>query len=401
MVLLSIFSIGMGQTLVFAILPSLGRHVGLMEVQVGGIISASSIVFSLASAVWGHQSERWGRKPVMLIGLSGYTLGTLLFASTFWVGTQGWLAGWPLFVCLVLARMLQSTVMAATAPAATACMADISPITQRTSAMSKLAAAQSVGTILGPATGAGLAMLSLLLPLYAAASVTFIMALLVWKFLPESHPALHAPNETLTIREQLIKAVKGYFDTRYMSFLFIGVSMFTAFAIVQQTLGFYFQDKLALDLTHTAKIVGMAMAISACASLFAQTVIVQRFALNPLTLMRIGIPTMIFGFLLLAVGEQTPVLVGCLAFVGFGMGLTLPGFTAAATLSVGADEQGAVAGVIAAAPALGFILGPLLGTSLYHLSHTLPYWFATGIFIPLTLYVWLMKNRNSTSLNNS
>lgn len=395
MVLLSIFSVGMGQTLVFAILPSLGRHVGLMEIQVGGIISASSIVFSLASAVWGHQSERWGRKPVMLIGLSGYTLGTLLFASTFWIGTQGWLTGWSLFVCLMLARMLQSTVMAATAPAATACMADMSSLNQRTRAMSKLAAAQSVGTILGPAAGAGLAMLSLLLPLYVAASVTFIVALLVWKFLPESRPGLKAFNETLTIRQQLIRAVKGYFDTRYMSFLFIGVSMFTAFAIVQQTLGFYFQDTLALDLTHTAKTVGLAMAISACASLFAQTVIVQRFAFSPLALMRIGIPTMIIGFVLLALGQQMAVLVGCLAFVGFGMGLTLPGFSSAATLSVGSNEQGAVAGVIAAAPALGFILGPLLGTALYHVNHTLPYWFATGIFIPLTLYLWTMENRQT------
>ncbi|MBL4608997.1 MAG: MFS transporter [Pseudomonadales bacterium] len=391
LIFLSIISVGMGQTLVFAILPSLGREVGLMEVQIGGIISASSVIFSLSSAIWGNQSERWGRKRVMIIGLSGYTLGTLLFATTFWLGLNGWLVGWMLFASLVFTRMLQSTVMAAATPAATAYMADITDFKSRTAAMGKIGAAQSIGTIAGPAVGGGLAIFSLLLPLYVAAAVTFVATILVWKLLPESPHKRNNSAAPLGIGQQIIIAIKGYFDKRYVSFLFIGVSMFMAFAVTQQTLGFFYQDRMGLDGQHTAQTVGIAMIISAISSLIAQGVIVQRFNFEPMTLVRMGLPIMAIGFFILANAEQHSWLIGCLAFVGFGMGLTMPGFTAAATLSVSASEQGAVAGVIAASPALGFIVGPIVGTTLYQYGETLPYWFTTGVFIPLTAYVWWLK----------
>lgn len=388
---MSVVSVGMGQTLVFAILPSLGREVGLMEVQIGGIISASSIIFSLSSAVWGNKSEHLGRKRVMIIGLSGYTLGTLLFATTFWLGLNKWLLGWGLFACLVLTRMLQASVMAATTPAASAYMADISDFKSRTSAMGKLGAAQSVGTIIGPAVGGGLAIFGLLLPLYAAAAFTFIAAILVWKFLPESPHAPSNSGPATSIGQQVITAIKGYFDKRYISFLIIGVSMFTAFAVTQQTLGFFYQDRMGLDGQQTAQAVGIAMIISAVSALFAQGVIVQRGNLEAMTLVRIGLPIMAAGFLILANAEQNVWLIGCMSLVGLGMGLTMPGFTSAATLSVSADEQGAVAGVIAASPALGFILGPIVGTTLYQFGETLPYWFTTIVFIPLIAYVWWLK----------
>jgi MFS family permease len=362
-----------------------------MEVQIGGIISASSIIFSLSSAVWGNKSESWGRKRVMLIGLSGYTLGTLLFATTFWFGLNKWLLGWGLFACLVLTRMLQSTVMAATTPAATAYMADITDFKSRTTAMGKLGAAQSIGTIIGPAVGGGLAIFGLLLPLYFAAATTFVAAILVWKFLPESPHQPDNSGPVSSIGQQVVAAIKGYFDKRYISFLIIGVSMFTAFAVTQQTLGFFYQDHMGLNGQETAQTVGIAMIISAVSSLFAQGIIVQRCSFEPMTLVRIGLPIMAAGFLILANAEQDIWLIGCLSLVGFGMGLTMPGFTSAATLSVSANEQGAVAGVIAASPALGFIVGPIIGTTLYQFGETLPYWFTTIVFIPLIAYVWWLK----------
>ena len=396
LIILSILSVSMGQTLVFAILPSLGREAGLMEVQIGGIISASSVIFSLSSAIWGKQSERWGRKRVMIIGLSGYGAGTLLFASTFWLGLNGWLSGWLLFACLVLTRMLQSTVMAAATPAATAYMADITETRLRTAAMGKLGAAQSVGTIAGPAIGGGLAIFSLLLPLYIAAATTFMAAILVWKLLPESPYKHNNSGPPISIWQQISGAVKGYFDKRYTSFLFIGVCMFMAFAATQQTLGFFYQDRMGLDAQHTAQTVGIAMIISAISSLIAQGVVVQRFNFEAMTLVRMGLPIMGCGFFILATAEQHSWLIGCMGIVGFGMGLTMPGFTSAATLSVSASEQGAVAGVIAASPALGFILGPIIGTTLYQFGETLPYWFTTIVFIPLTAYVWWLKPKKAT-----
>ena len=83
----------LGQTLVFILLPSLGRAAGLAEIQVGLIISCSSLAFALASPIWGYLSELRGRRPVLIIGLSGYAVGTLIFGVIFHLGLTGLLAG--------------------------------------------------------------------------------------------------------------------------------------------------------------------------------------------------------------------------------------------------------------------------------------------------------------------
>jgi MFS family permease len=88
-----VFAHGMGQTIVMAILPSLGREIHLGEFAIGAIISASSLVFFISSRIWGRISDRWGRKPVILVGLWGYAAGTLVFAALFAAGMQGLLAG--------------------------------------------------------------------------------------------------------------------------------------------------------------------------------------------------------------------------------------------------------------------------------------------------------------------
>lgn len=83
-----------------------------------------------------------------------------------------------------------------------------------------------------------------------------------------------------------------------------------------------------------------------------------------------------------------PLLVVAMGVIGLGLGLVAPGFTAGASLAVGPDEQGAVGGLISACPAGGFVLGPLVGTSLYQLQPILPYLVAGLLMVPLTLYVW-------------
>ena len=92
-IFIGVLSTGMGQTVVFAILPSLGRDLGLKEFEVGLIITGSSIVYSTFSPIWGRASDRWGRKKIMLVGLFGYTAGTFLFATTFLAGYREILTG--------------------------------------------------------------------------------------------------------------------------------------------------------------------------------------------------------------------------------------------------------------------------------------------------------------------
>jgi len=369
--LFCIISIGMGQFIVFAVLAPLIRSVGLQEIHGGLIISLSSIVFALSSGVWGRVSSVQGRRQVMLIGLCGYTFGTLLFCGAFYLGLEGWMQGTLLFVALSVARMLQSTLMGATTPAATAYMADITTPEQRVKGMGLLGSGHSLGTILGPAVAAPLILLHLLAPLLAASAITLLAAAVVWKLLPKH--AITQPVKAVHVGREILNTLHSYFDPRYAATLLIGVLMFLGYAMCQQTVGYLVQDRLQISAEATATIVAHAFIYSAVFALTAQLIVVARLKLAPTTLLFLGLPLMLAGYLtLMALQSEREALIA-FSFIGFGFGLALPGFSATASLSVPAEEQGAVAGVIAGAPALGFVLGPTIGAILYEINTMAPY----------------------------
>jgi MFS family permease len=82
-----------------------------------------------------------------------------------------------------------------------------------------------------------------------------------------------------------------------------------------------------------------------------------------------------------------------MCILGMGMGLAGPGFMAGASLAVSSEEQGAVAGIAGACPALGFTIGPLLGTYLYSIDGALPYWFAFGSYFILFFFTLKFKDK--------
>ena len=374
--LFSLVSVGMGFTVLFPILAPLGREMGLSEIQITTIIGSSGLVVFLTSPVWGRRSDAWGRKRVLLCGLFGFSAGTFLFNSVLYLGLAGILTGSLLFIALVIARVTHASVMSASMPAANAYMADITDAASRTRGMAAAGAANNIGTILGPAV-AGLAVISLLTPLWVMAAIAFLNGLFVWRFLEE--PPKH---QTPVVRDRL-----KYSDPRILPFIIIGIAMFTGMGLVQQTMGFRFQDALGLSAAETAQNFGFAMMLSGASSLFSQAVIVQRFNLAPFTLLRFAIPLLIVAFTMMALLETQLWLTIAMMVQGLGMGLASPGFTAGASLAVSPEEQGAVAGVAGSCGPLGFTLGPFIGGALYTLSPTAPYFFAAGLFLILFLFM--------------
>ena len=377
--LFSLVSVGMGFTVLFPVLAPLGREIGLTEIQITAVITASSLTVFLTSPMWGRISDRWGRKHVMLVGLFGFAAGTVLFNSVLFAGLSGALMGGVLFGALVLARMMHAGVMSATMPAANAYMADITDAGNRTKGMGAAGAATNVGSILGPAV-AGLAVVSLLTPLWVMAIVAFLNGLFVWRFLPEP------PRHKLPAKPVRMK----YSDPRILPFIIVGVMMFTGMALVQQTMGFRFQDTLGLTAAETASTFGTAMMLSAVCSLISQGVIVQRFNFQPFTLLRMSMPLLICAFVILAVVDTQFWLTVAMMILGLGMGMAGPGFMAGASLAVSTEEQGAVAGVAGSCGPLGFTIGPLLGGTLYQYQPELPYAVAAGLYVILFVAMfWL------------
>ncbi|NJN17098.1 MAG: MFS transporter [Oscillochloris sp.] len=84
-----------------------------------------------------------------------------------------------------------------------------------------------------------------------------------------------------------------------------------------------------------------------------------------------------------------PLLVFSFVIAGFGLGLAMPGYTAAATLEVNPSEQGAAAGLMTAAQGFGAMSGPVLATSLYEIRPAYPYLLTCTLLGLVALAVWL------------
>jgi MFS family permease len=82
LLLAAVLVVGAGQTVVFAIVPPISRSIGLTEVESSLIFTASAAAILLTSQSWGRASDRFGRLPVVLFGLTSYGI---LLAALAWI----------------------------------------------------------------------------------------------------------------------------------------------------------------------------------------------------------------------------------------------------------------------------------------------------------------------------
>ncbi|AEB12797.1 MFS transporter [Marinithermus hydrothermalis] len=379
---LSLFNSILGLSVLFPILAPLARELGLSEVQVGLFSTGYALMQFVMSPYWGRQSERVGRKPVLLVGILGFALSFYLFAIVAQLGFAGRLGPGVLFGLLLAARVLGGTFSSATLPTAQAYVADVTGRNERTAGMALIGAAFGLGVIFGPAIGAGLAGISLLAPIYFSASLALLNAWFVWWKLPEPQRRVGA---------EAAGALRPT-DPRIQPLLVLGFAVSLASVALEQTVAFYFQDRLGLDATGTARAVGTALVVYGLVAVFVQGVLVRKYQWPPRVLLWVGVPAALAGFVLFIFAHGFAVLTLALVLQGFGQGLAMPGVTAALSLAVGEGEQGSVAGLGSAAQALGRMLGPVAGTGLYEFRPEYPYVFSASL-LGLALFLLAVNPR--------
>lgn len=387
----AIMIIGMGQTLVLAIIPMLGRELGLdslvLDIPVLGelalkefaitlLSSLVSLVFFIVAPMWGRRSDRVGRKKIIITGLVGYCLGSLLFIAVAFLGFEGLLVGLTLYVLLVIARLLMVIVMSAALPASSAYVADVTTIEQRTKGISGISSATQLGVLVGPVL-AYFSDVSFLLPLIIHALLALFAGLLIMAYLPDS-------NTTVTQSKEIKKL--SYFDARYRRYMGIALVMYIMMGMVQQTMAFHFQDLLGVTAVEAARNFSLGMVISSLTVLSTQLLIVRHWRYHPLRLLQIGLPFFILAYWLFSSAESLPELYIGMWLVGLGVGLSVPGFSSSCSISVGAQEQGSIAGMNAAMSAMGFVIGPLVGGVLYPISPELTYLLAAIVMVLLSIF---------------
>ncbi|GEM84272.1 MFS transporter [Meiothermus hypogaeus] len=377
---LTLFNSILGLSVLFPILGPLARELGLSEVQVGLFSTGYALMQFVLAAYWGRRSEVMGRKPILLMGIVGFAVSFFLFAFFAWLGYQKVLLGWGLFAAMLFSRLLGGAFSSATLPTAQAYLADITPREERTQSFAILGAAFGLGVIFGPAIGAGLSHFGLLAPVVFSASLALLNALFVWVVLPESRKAEARPSSPPQL---------SWADPRILPLLLIGLSINLASIAMEQTVAFLYQDRLLLSPARTAQAVGIALVVFGVVGVLVQGVWVRAVKWPPRKLLMLGMPLLLLGYLGLMFASSFAWLTASLMLLGLGS-MTSPGLTAAQSLAVSDDEQGAVAGLSSAAQALGRMLGPVVGTSLYGLSPAYPYVFS-ALLIGLALVFFLSR----------
>jgi MFS family permease len=354
----------MGNTGMISVLPAIGRSIGIPDPMVAAIFSLSALLWAASSPWWARASDRHGRKPLMLIGLSGFMFSMIACALVVLAGLHHLVAPTLIFVAFLFARALFGLFGSASNPATQAYVAEHTPPEQRTQSMSSLAGAFGLGTVIGPflAPLFVLPFVGLAGPMLGFAVMAGLMLFVVWKMLPESQNMPVAP-----VRAEIAKDAKGgqatkekpmWRDPRVKPFLIYGFIVAVCQTAQAQILGFLIIDKLGLDPMKAQGYIAIAMMFGAMAGLLAQWGIIRMFEMTPRQLLRWGVGVAALGNVIVALQPTYAAVVAGFAISSLGFGLARPGFTAGASLAVDMHEQARVAGAIAAVNGVNVVLAP-------------------------------------------
>jgi MFS family permease len=357
--------VGLGQSVLFSTLPPAARELGLTPFRISTIFATSATLWVFVSPWWGRRSDVVGRRPIILGGLLGFALSMVMVATTITLGRSGVLAAALVYPCLIASRCIFAILGSGTGPASQAYVADRTTIAERTAAIAFLNGAFQLGETIGPGLGAVLAAFGLAAPLYFAAAVAVASAALLWRHLPEEA----APRTTSPVVVPRLRLLDG----RVLPFVAIAAALQAVRATTTITLAIFLQDTLGLDGPSTVRHAGTGFVVLAVACLFAQLVLVQRLRPSARVMLYGGTAAMIAAFAVLSLGTGLATFLAALAALGVGLGLVRPGVSAAASVAVGAEEQGAVAGLMGGLSVVGNVVGPMLATSLYGLTPRAPF----------------------------
>lgn len=349
----------------------------------GGLLGALfSFLQFFAAPYWGRWSDRCGRRPVLLITVSGTALayGMWIFADSFW---------------LFLVSRIAAGVMAGNLSVATAAIADSTTPERRARGMALVGVAFGLGFVMGPAIGGYSAMFNPLTwwpelaafgihPFSTPALLGTLLGILnlvwVWKGLPETWPKERreaAQSDSMVERPglQLIARTRepAVRLTNLVYFLFI-----LAFAGMEFSVTFLAAERLGYGPAQNAHIFVFLGAVL----LLVQGGFVRRYAhrVGERKLARLGLAAAFAAYAGLSLAQTTGMFYLGLAFLGISAGLINPTFSALVSLYSPESRQGANLGAYRAAGSLGRVGGPILGGVLY--------WWVGSATLYLIAAVW-------------
>jgi MFS family permease len=386
MIAMASIAMGAGMTINFVVVAPVARDAGLSELEVAGILTLSAAIYALMIPRWGTWANRFGRKRVMVFSLMAMGLTNMAFLFTLEAALAGLLTGSTMFLSLVFVRIWFGLLSPGLQPASMAAMTDATTPRTRAAGLGLLGAAMSIGSIIGPAGAAVLAPLGALAPLWGSIVLCLGCGLIIGFVLPPTRRANKTTQrpKALTMR-----------DPRVFPHLVFLFAYFVAVGMIQQTLGWFLEDRYGLEEADVVLFTGIVFACLAIMMVVVQFGFIQPRKPDPRKMLPAGLALVAPGYV--AADLSQPYWSVCLAFliVGAGAALAVPSANALGTMSVQREEQASAAALLAAAPPSGFIFGPLIGAGLYQLSPKLPLLVSAALIAGLALYAAVFLTRQS------
>ncbi|WP_287128482.1 MFS transporter [Candidatus Cyanaurora vandensis] len=369
-IFLTIFIEFMGASLLVPLIPYIVGRYQSDAFTIGLLVSSFSLAQFFAAPTLGALSDRFGRRPILLMSLVGTGLGFIVF---------GLANSLPL---LFLGRIIGGASGGAVATAQ-AYIADISKPEDRTKNFGLVGAAFGLGFIMGPAIGGFLGQYSLQLPVFLAAALAIANAGLGYFTVAESLPP-EKRQATPWRQVNPFTQLKALVSNPAVRPLLLGFFLFNfAFAGFQSNFAVYTRDRFEWGPQENAWLFAyIGLVSSLVQGVFIRTLI-PRFGDANLARWGLALAGLaVTGVALVPSGNWLYVTQGVFAL---GVGLCLPTLRGLLSERASAQEQGRVIGGSQSLASLAMVIGPLwAGTIFDRIGYTAPYWSA-GLWILVAL----------------
>jgi MFS family permease len=365
------------------VLPEMVLRLGAGAFQISLILAAYALAQLLFLPVWGWCSDRWGRRPVLLVSLGGTVASFMLLAAADGL--------WLIYVSRILGGFF-----AASVGTAQAVITDVTEPSERAGGMGKIGASAGVALVIGPALGGILDDVGPGWPFYAVSGIAAINLLIALFALPETRPSdlARPPLRDLgrTLIPVPIRMAMSVHDRRIAVLLYLWFHLYLGFAVVEASLPIYLLS------AHRATPFDVGLLFAALGVVVAIT---QGWLVGRITTRANEFALLILGCSLTAVGLGTIPLVdhfGALYAVGgliaIGHGLALPIFTSLYSRACTAGEAGELLGDGNAMGIAGRVLGAVgAGLLMDHVDLGAPFWAAAAVMGAAALLFALLSER--------
>ena len=372
-----LFTVGLGQSFVFVLVPPLARDLGLSEIQTSSIFAISALAWATTSAFWGRTSDKYGRRNIAILGLLGYSISLIALITPLFLAQKNLLNVTFLFPALVLGRLINGLVGSATRPASFAYIADITSKDNRTVKFARLESSFLLGTVAGPLVGGFLFLISNETPFYVFSMLAFIAAIGIYRKL-----------DSVTKQKNTVKKLNkiNWYSSTIWPFLAFAAVLSLCQASLLQSIGFYITD-LYSDFDNLPTLISMTFALLSISTIVSQYIFTDAFPMNNFNLLLFGTLLLIFSYFTMAFYQTISVYYLSIIVLGFGFGMTRPALASSLSLAQSPENQGSAAGYLGSVIPIGHMTTPFIAMPIYSINPAYLYYFSSVLCITLIIFI--------------